>query len=124
MDIRPLSESAASLCIDGADSLREGGIVTKKPSKSQTARDNISSLANIGLAAMEYEAARRRAYVALHAIRKARNRDADEDDDDNRDVEIGEYTLSARERKNAHERMLRMIARYRKWLAEVNGERA
>lgn len=80
----------------------------KKPSKSRIARDNISSLASIGIAAMEYEAARRRAYVALQAIRRARN---SEDSDPDVKIEAGEYALSARERKNARERMLRMIAR-------------
>jgi hypothetical protein len=91
----------------------------KKPSKSQIARDNVSALASIGIAAMEHEAARRRAYVALDAIRKVRRR---QDEDEGVQVERGEYILAARERKNSRERMLRMIGRYRKWLAEVNGD--
>jgi hypothetical protein len=41
MGIRPLSESAASVCIDGADSLREGEIVTTD-SAYQALRDAVN----------------------------------------------------------------------------------
>lgn len=87
--------------------------MSRKPSKSQLAQENISRLASIGLAAMESETARRQAYAALKAIRQSRF-------DPVVEVKPGEYIQAARERKNSRERMLRMIARYRKWLEEVN----
>ena len=86
--------------------------------KTKIGQENASRLASIGIAAMEFEVARRRAYIALQAIRKAR-RD-DEGDDLEKSLQRGEYICAARERKNARERMLRMISRYRDWLDGVN----
>lgn len=78
------------------------------------AQENASKLASIGIAAMEYEVARRRAYVALRAIREARKVGEEYH------IEQDSYAIAARERKNARERMQRMICRYRDWLDGVN----
>lgn len=90
------------------------------------AEENVSKLASIGIAAMEFEAARRRAYLALQAIRAARRQAAEDWDGEDPETDPGiaektsGYAVAARERKNARERMLRMISRYRDWLDGVN----
>jgi hypothetical protein len=76
------------------------------------AQENASKLASIGVAAMEYEVARRRAYTALQEIRAARR------NEDERPA-TG-YAQAAKDRKNARERMQRLISRYRDWLDGVN----
>lgn len=92
--------------------------MTKSKSKASIGQENLSKLASIGIAAMEHETARRRAHMALQTLRKSRRFD---ESDTDIDIEGDSYALAARERKNSRERMQRMIASYRKWLAEVNG---
>ena len=92
--------------------------MTKSKSKAAIGQENISKLVSIGIAAMEHEDARRRAYMTLQALRRSRRIDASDTD---LEIEGSDYALVARQRKNSRERLLRMIASYRKWLAEVNG---
>lgn len=86
--------------------------------KTNIAQENVSKLASLGVAAMEYEAARRSALNELTSWRRAR-KDEDVEPSDAPAFEV-RYATAARLRKNARERMLRMIARYRDWLDGVN----
>ncbi|QTD88806.1 hypothetical protein [Burkholderia anthina] len=95
----------------------------KKPTKAQIAHENVSRLASIGIAALEYDHARAEANAerrSLVAARKLWSEDPEGGDDTPAECEQ-QYALSARKRTNARSRLLRQIARYREWLAEVNG---
>ncbi|MWA16525.1 hypothetical protein [Burkholderia pseudomallei] len=94
----------------------------KKPTKAQIAQENVSRLASIGLAALEYDHARAEANAerkALIAARKLWSEDPERSDDTPAECER-QYALSAKKRTTARSRLLRQIARHREWLCEVN----
>ncbi|KVM87675.1 hypothetical protein WT06_22270 [Burkholderia anthina] len=93
----------------------------KRPSKAAIARENVSRLASIGLAALEYDHARVDANAerkSLIAVRKLWSEDPERSDDTPAECEE-QYALSAKKRTRARARLLRQIARYREWLDEV-----
>ncbi|MCA8120460.1 hypothetical protein LGN07_17195 [Burkholderia cepacia] len=93
----------------------------KRPSKAAIARENVSRLASIGLAALEYDHARVDANAerkSLIAARKLWSEDPERSDDTPHECEE-QYALSAKKRTRARARLLRQIARYREWLDEV-----
>ncbi|CAG4889607.1 hypothetical protein [Paraburkholderia gardini] len=90
--------------------------------KTNVAHENVSKLASLGIAAMEYEVARRSAYVELKAVRDARKEWNIENghEEDLPPEAKQQYSVAAKRRKNARERLQRMISRYRDWLDGVN----
>lgn len=90
--------------------------------KTNIAQENVGRLASLGIAAMEYEAARRSAYVELKAVRDARKEwNIENGHEEDLPVEAKrQYAAAAKNRKNARERLQRMISRYRDWLDGVN----
>ncbi|KWF81283.1 hypothetical protein WL94_28345 [Burkholderia cepacia] len=94
----------------------------KRQSKAAIARENVSRLASIGIAALEYDRARVDANAerkSLIAARKLWSEDPDRGDDTPTECEE-QYALSVKKRTRARARLLRQIARYREWLAEVS----
>ncbi|AJX61509.1 hypothetical protein [Burkholderia pseudomallei] len=86
--------------------------------KSDIAKENVSRLASIGLAAMEHETARVKASVELAGLRAARK----EEDCPTIKLKAWEhdYAAAAKARKNSRARLQREIARYHEWRREVN----
>ncbi|KVC71427.1 hypothetical protein WI73_11440 [Burkholderia ubonensis] len=94
----------------------------KRQSKAAIARENVSRLASIGIAALEYDRARVDAnaeHKSLTAARKLWSEDPDRTDDTPAECEE-QYALSAKKRTRARARLLRQIKQYREWLAEVS----
>jgi hypothetical protein len=78
------------------------------------ALENTSKLASIGMAVLEYEHRRKLVREALTKWRKLRK----DLDSETLDVSLsrGEYECAYKARKNARERMQRLILSYQKWL--------